>query len=54
MTEDEIRKDERERLARMIEHHPDRWWSSSEVASAVRRGERCHPECAECELETEA
>ena len=42
---------EREALAKMIEHNPDRWWSSSEVAAAVRRGVKCHPECPECELD---
>lgn len=42
---------EREALARMIEHHPDRWWSSQSIANDIRRGVHCHPECPECDLE---
>lgn len=42
---------EREALARMIEHHPDRWASPQGIANDVRKGVHCHPECPECDLE---
>lgn len=45
---------EREALARMIEHREDRWFSAKAVAEAVRRGEKCHPECPLCRLEGRA
>ena len=49
--ESRARKDERERLARMIDHKPTHWWGTSMVVAAVRNGDRCHPECAGCELD---
>ena len=43
-------KAEREAIARAIEHNPEYGSEAFEMASAVRSGQRCPPECFECKL----
>jgi hypothetical protein len=52
--EESLLAGERGRIADMILHRPSAWWTPTMIAEAIRRGERCHPECPECELEKEA